>query len=40
MPLARALHAQCEVGDEIPEDLYAAVATVLTHVYKLQGRTA
>ena len=40
VPLARALHAQCEVGDEIPEDLYAAVATVLTHVYKLQGRTA
>ncbi len=38
VPLARALHAQCEVGDEIPEDLYAAVAAVLGYVYRMRGR--
>ena len=37
VPLARALHAQCEVGEEIPEDLYAAVAAVLGYVYRLKG---
>ena len=40
VPLARALHAQTEVGQEIPEDLYAAVATVLGHVYRLRDRRA
>jgi flagellar biosynthetic protein FlhB len=35
--LARALHAQCEIGDEIPLDLYQAVASVLAYVYGLQG---
>lgn len=35
--LARALHAQCEVGDEIPVDLYRAVASVLAYVYRTQG---
>ena len=34
--LARALHAQVEVGQEIPEELYAAVATVLGQVYRLR----
>ena len=38
VPLARALHAQVDVGDEIPEDLYAAVAEVLAYVYRLEGR--
>lgn len=33
-PLARSLHATCEVGDEIPEDLYQAVAAVLAWVYR------
>lgn len=37
VPLARALYAQAEVGQEIPEDLYAAVATVLGYVYQLRG---
>ncbi len=37
VPLARALHAQCEIGQEIPEDLYAAVAAVLGYVYRLRG---
>ena len=35
-PLARALHASCELGDEIPARLYAAVAQVLTYVYQLR----
>lgn len=35
--LARALHAQCEIGDEIPETLYQAVAAVLAYVYRVQG---
>jgi flagellar biosynthetic protein FlhB len=36
-PLARALHASCELGDEIPARLYAAVAKVLTYVYQLRS---
>jgi len=36
-PLARALHASCELGDEIPARLYAAVAQVLTYVYQLRA---
>jgi flagellar biosynthetic protein FlhB len=35
-PLARSLHATVEVGHEIPEDLYAAVAQVLAFVYRLK----
>ena len=37
VPLARALHAQCEIGDEIPVDLFQAVASVLAYVYRVQG---
>jgi flagellar biosynthetic protein FlhB len=33
-PLARSLHATCEVGDWLPEDLFVAVAEVLAYVYK------
>ena len=33
-PLARALYKQCEVGDFIPRDMFAAVAEVLAYVYK------
>ena len=36
-PLARALHASCELGDEIPTRLYAAVAKLLTYVYQLRA---
>ncbi|HEV3034762.1 MAG TPA: flagellar biosynthesis protein FlhB [Solirubrobacteraceae bacterium] len=39
-PLARALHASVEIGQIIPEELYAAVARVLAFVYRLAGRTA
>jgi flagellar biosynthesis protein FlhB len=37
-PLARALHASVEIGDVIPEELYAAVAHVLAFVYRMAGR--
>ena len=41
-PLARTLHARCEIGDEIPADLFTAVAEVLAYVYRVQeaGRPA
>jgi flagellar biosynthetic protein FlhB len=39
-PLARALFSACDAGTEIPERFYQAVATILGHVYRLQGRTA
>lgn len=35
-PLARAIYFNTEVGDEIPEDLYVAVAQVLAYVYQLE----
>ncbi|HYM54705.1 MAG TPA: EscU/YscU/HrcU family type III secretion system export apparatus switch protein [Solirubrobacteraceae bacterium] len=37
-PLARALHQSVEIGQVIPEELYAAVARVLAFVYRLAGR--
>ena len=40
VPLARALHAACEVGREIPEELYTAVAQVLAFVERLKKRGA
>jgi flagellar biosynthetic protein FlhB len=36
VPLARALHAQVEIGQEIPERLFQAVASVLAYVYRLK----
>jgi flagellar biosynthetic protein FlhB len=39
-PLARALHSSTEVGQLIPEELYAAVAKVLAFVYRMAGRQA
>lgn len=38
VPLARALHAACEVGDEIPGELFEAVAHVLAFVLSLRAR--
>ena len=38
VPLARTLHATCEIGQEIPQDLYQAVATVLAFVMTLRAR--
>jgi len=40
VPLARALHAQCEIGDQVPVALYEAVAGVLAYVYRVQGDPA
>ncbi len=37
-PLARALYAQCEVGQEIPPTFYKAVAELLAYVYQLSNR--
>ncbi len=36
-PLARALHAEVEIGDSIPEKYYEAVVKVLKYVYSLSG---
>lgn len=37
-PLARALHAVCEVGEQIPAELYEAVARLLAFVMSVQNR--
>ncbi|MCR5032061.1 MAG: flagellar biosynthesis protein FlhB [Lachnospiraceae bacterium] len=37
-PLARTLYTNVEIGQEIPPELYQAVAEVLALVYKLQNR--
>jgi flagellar biosynthesis protein FlhB len=39
-PLARALHAGVEVGQEIPEEFFQAVAQLLAYVYRVAGRRA
>jgi flagellar biosynthetic protein FlhB len=39
-PLARALFAAVEVGDEVPPTYYRAVAEVLAYVYRLSGKVA
>ena len=38
VPLARAVHGACEVGDEIPPELYAAIARVLAFLFALKAR--
>ena len=37
-PLAQALYSMCEIDDEIPADLYQAVADILVYVYKQKGK--
>jgi len=37
-PLARALYKALEVGDEIPVNLYEAVAEVLAYLFRLRGK--
>lgn len=39
-PLARALYSSAEIGDEVPEEHYAAVAEILAYVYRLSGKVA
>lgn len=36
-PLARALYFNCRIGGEIPEILFASVAVVLAHVWRLEN---
>ncbi|MGC8925615.1 MAG: flagellar biosynthesis protein FlhB [Calditerrivibrio sp.] len=38
-PLARTLFSSVEVGEEIPENLYKAVAEILAMVYKLKNKS-
>jgi flagellar biosynthesis protein FlhB len=37
-PLARAIYRMVDVGDEIPEEFYSAVAEILAYVYELTGK--
>ncbi len=39
-PLARELHRRVEIGDEVPDELFTAVAEVLAFVYKLKQKAA
>jgi flagellar biosynthetic protein FlhB len=39
-PLARSLYASVEVGQQIPEEFFAAVAQLLAFVYRVAGRSA
>jgi flagellar biosynthetic protein FlhB len=36
VPLARALYKSCEVGQEIPENMFNTVAQILAYIYKLK----
>jgi len=38
-PLARALHANVEIGDEIPEDYYSVVSGILVKIYEMTGKS-
>jgi flagellar biosynthesis protein FlhB len=37
-PLAQALYASVEVGQEIPTNFYRAIAEILAYIYKLRGK--
>lgn len=37
-PIARSLFSSVDIGDEIPESLYKAVAEILAIVYKMKGK--
>ena len=39
-PFARALFAEVELGDVIPEKYYEVMAQILAQVYRMQGREA
>jgi flagellar biosynthetic protein FlhB len=39
-PLARVLHKSVEIGQQIPDSLYKAVAEILAYVYRLKGKTS
>ncbi|NLT50063.1 MAG: flagellar biosynthesis protein FlhB [Ignavibacteria bacterium] len=35
--LARSLYKMCEIGDEVPEELFQAVAQILAYIYQLKN---
>ena len=37
-PLARSLHATVDVGQQVPEELYEAVAQLLAFVYRVAAQ--
>ncbi len=37
-PLARALYASVDIGNQIPEELYQSVAEILAYVYRLKNK--
>ena len=37
-PLAKSLYSLCEIDDEVPADLYQAIADILVFVYRQKGR--
>lgn len=37
-PVARALYAACEIGHEIPPQMYQAIADILVYVYRLKSQ--
>ncbi|MCL1878106.1 MAG: flagellar biosynthesis protein FlhB [Defluviitaleaceae bacterium] len=39
-PLARSLYAEVDLDQEIPEELYVAVAEIMAYVFKLKGKVA
>ncbi|MCL1819178.1 MAG: flagellar biosynthesis protein FlhB [Oscillospiraceae bacterium] len=39
-PIAQALYTAVDVGDSIPEEMFAAVAEILAYVYQMKGKTA
>ena len=39
-PLARAIYADVEVDQEIPEELYVAVAEIMAHVFRIRNRAS
>ncbi|MGF1633750.1 MAG: flagellar biosynthesis protein FlhB [Phycisphaerae bacterium] len=38
-PLARALFRMVDVGQEVPEEFYSAIAEILAYVYEVNGKT-
>ena len=37
-PLARAMYDQVEIGDQVPEQFFKAVAEILAYVYRMKRK--
>jgi flagellar biosynthetic protein FlhB len=37
-PLARALYSSVEVGDEVPEEYWRIVSSILAEIYRMNGK--